>query len=98
MRKRELLERIEWLEARESEHSQIVYDMQQRIEGLELRLAMLETFRHSIWCLSTDQGWQLPPPSAVGDPRHEGGDIPPPNRVHCGSPPISSYKGRGEEP
>jgi len=53
MRKRELLERIEWLEARESEHSQIVYDMQQRIEGLELHLAVLGI---------NTSAWPPPPP------------------------------------
>ena len=35
MTKRELRERIKWLEARESEHSQTIYDLQQRILLLE---------------------------------------------------------------
>jgi len=45
MRKRELRERIEWLETRESEYSQVVCDMQQRIDELEVRLAVLEANR-----------------------------------------------------
>ena len=45
MKKRELRERIEWLETRESEYSQVVCDMQQRIDELEVRLAVLEANR-----------------------------------------------------